>query len=577
MIPFHPLADIFPLIEGPDFDDLVADIQRHGLREPIELLDGKILDGRNRYRACVAAKLLPESLDHVTAPQLRYFHWFVPLGAPPRSHDELLAFVLSKNLHRRQLDESQRAMVADNIATLKQGARTDLSPIGEMSQEHAARLLNVGKRSVERARVVREHGTPELVHAVEQGHLAVSVAAVAAHLPKDDQRAVVEKARAGQVNAARTVVKQKAREEKEEKLGREQASLPARPGFGWERLPADLALNVGKAAEHIVCADALMRGYEAFLSGQGAPYDVVIEKDGRLFRVQVKGAQAPRNVNSSGINPRIAYSFAALRKGKDGEGPRLTKHEADIIACVALDTLQIAYLPVFDCSSTIQLEPEDITPNGYVRTYDRPIGQYPLENAVARVVAESHYIELQKIYPPFPRKRYGVVLADPPWSFATYSENGMDRSADNHYPTLNTELLCGVGPFVPAADDSVLFLWATAPMLPDAIRVIKAWGFDYKSHFVWVKDKVGTGYWFRNQHELMLVGTKGHPPAPALGTQFESLIRAPVGRHSEKPEQSYQIIETYFPTLPKIELNARCARAGWDAWGFEAPQDGAAA
>lgn len=575
MIPFHPLADIFPLIEGQDFDDLVRDIAQHGLREPIVLLGRTILDGRNRYRACVAAKVLPESLDEVTVTQLKHFKHFVPMGAPEPSHEDLVSFVLSKNLHRRQLDESQRGMVAANIATMRQGERTDINPsanLQKVAQNQAAERVNVSPRTVADAVKVRREAVPELRHAVEQGHIAVSVAAKATALPESDQREIAEKAFAGDANAARSHVKEKTRSDKEKQLGEKQSSLPVKAGFGWDRQPSNMALNVGKAAEHLVCADALMRGYEAFLSGQGAPYDVVIEKEGRLFRVQVKGAQAPRNVNSSGLNERIAYSFCALRRGKDGEGPRLTKHEADIVACVALDTLQIAYFPVFDCSSTIQLEPHSITENGYVRTYERPIGEYPLEKAIARVIAENHYIELQKTFPPFPRKRYGVVLADPPWSFSTYSENGMDRSADNHYPTVDVDTLCGVGPFVPAADDCVLFLWATVPMLPQALKVMKAWGFDYKSNFAWVKDRIGTGYWFRNQHELLLVGTTGNIPAPAMGTQFSSVLEHAVGDHSQKPDAVYLMIESYFPTLPKIELNARRGREGWDVWGNEAPK-----
>ena len=72
-----------------------------------------------------------------------------------------------------------------------------------------------------------------------------------------------------------------------------------------------------------------------------------------------------------------------------------------------------------------------------------------------------------------------------------------------------------------AADDCVLFLWATSPMLPQALEVMKAWGFAYVSGAVWVKDRIGTGYWFRNRHELLLVGTRGNVPAPAMGTQWD--------------------------------------------------------
>lgn len=175
-----------------------------------------------------------------------------------------------------------------------------------------------------------------------------------------------------------------------------------------------------------------------------------------------------------------------------------------------------------------------------------------------------------------PDRRYGVIYADPEWRFEVYSrDTGMDRAADNHYPTSETDAICArpVGDI--AADDCALFLWATVPMLPDALRVMAAWGFDYKSHCIWAKDRIGTGYWFRNQHELLLVGTRGSIPAPAMGTQIASLVDAPVGAHSEKPTAFYELIEGYFPNLPKIELNARAARPGWDAWGYEAPSEAA--
>jgi N6-adenosine-specific RNA methylase IME4 len=171
-----------------------------------------------------------------------------------------------------------------------------------------------------------------------------------------------------------------------------------------------------------------------------------------------------------------------------------------------------------------------------------------------------------------PAKKYGVVVADPEWRFEPYSRNsGMDRAADNHYPTTETVKIKvrDVGSI--AADDCVLFLWTTNPMLRAAFEVMKAWGFSYKSNYVWGKDKAGTGYWNREKHELLLIGTKGNPPAPAPGTQHESLILAPRGKHSAKPEIFLEMIEQYYPTLPKIELNRRGpARKGWDAWGNEA-------
>lgn len=177
-----------------------------------------------------------------------------------------------------------------------------------------------------------------------------------------------------------------------------------------------------------------------------------------------------------------------------------------------------------------------------------------------------------------PDKRYGGIVADPEWRFEPWSRlTGMDRAADNHYPTSVTEVIKTRDVPSIAAPDCVLFLWATIPMLPHALAVMEAWGFEYRSHYAWAKDKFGTGFWNREQHELLLIGVKGNIPAPAMGTQWPSVISAPRMAHSQKPDIFLEMIEKYYPNLPKIELNRRGpAREGWDAWGNEAEASEAA-
>jgi N6-adenosine-specific RNA methylase IME4 len=170
-----------------------------------------------------------------------------------------------------------------------------------------------------------------------------------------------------------------------------------------------------------------------------------------------------------------------------------------------------------------------------------------------------------------PDKKYGVILADPPWRFEPYDrDSGLDRAADNHYPTMTLDDILKMGPDIPAAKDAALFMCATTPLLPQQLEVLTMWRFIYKSHFVWVKDKIGTGYWGRNQHELLLVGVRGNVPAPAV--VYPSVIEAPRGEHSEKPAIFRTMIEQMFPHLPRIELFARERHANWDAWGQELPE-----
>jgi N6-adenosine-specific RNA methylase IME4 len=166
-------------------------------------------------------------------------------------------------------------------------------------------------------------------------------------------------------------------------------------------------------------------------------------------------------------------------------------------------------------------------------------------------------------------RRFPVILADPPWHFDNET-SGVERAAGNHYPTMALDEICALPVKGLATDSAALFLWTTAPHLQEAFQVIEAWGFNYKSNIVWVKDRLGLGYYVRNQHELLLIATRGDMPAPPPSRRPPSVIQVAKREHSRKPDEAYELIERMYPDLPKIELFARGNRDGWTAWGNQA-------
>jgi ParB-like chromosome segregation protein Spo0J len=208
-LPFHNLANVFPLIDGPEFGELVADIKSNGLRDKIVLHQGQILDGRNRYRACIEVGLFKPSHDAWVHLKRDSQH-FLDL---PRTLDPV-NFVISKNLLRRHLHEGARSIAAAKIANMRQGERTDTEPsanLRKVSQADAARMLKVSERSVTDAVKVIKKGSKEIAAAVTDGKLSVSQAAVAADLDAADQAEVVKVAMEGNKKAATEKIKQKRR------------------------------------------------------------------------------------------------------------------------------------------------------------------------------------------------------------------------------------------------------------------------------------------------------------------------------------------------------------------------------
>jgi N6-adenosine-specific RNA methylase IME4 len=178
---------------------------------------------------------------------------------------------------------------------------------------------------------------------------------------------------------------------------------------------------------------------------------------------------------------------------------------------------------------------------------------------------------------------FGCIYADPPWAFENYSAKGEAKNPNQHYPCMDVDDLEEMPVRMLAAKNCWLVMWATFPMLPQALRVMDQWGFDYRAGACWVKlSKLsqadsddakmafGPGYVFRSAAELLLVGARGSPKLlkEPGSRSHRNVILAPVREHSRKPHSAYDLVEARFPG-PYIELFARNTRRDWASWGNE--------
>ena len=190
-------------------------------------------------------------------------------------------------------------------------------------------------------------------------------------------------------------------------------------------------------------------------------------------------------------------------------------------------------------------------------------GKVPKKNAIRKIKETQNRKE--KIAQPLPKELFQIILADPPWEY-DYSKSD-SRKIENQYPTMPLMEICSLK--VPAAPDSLIFLWVPNPKLEEAFAVIKSWGFSYLTNGVWVKDKIGMGYYFRQQHELILIAKRGNFPTPSPENRVSSVLNSERLSHSQKPIELYEIIERMYPEAKKIELFSRRKREGWSRWGNE--------
>lgn len=176
-------------------------------------------------------------------------------------------------------------------------------------------------------------------------------------------------------------------------------------------------------------------------------------------------------------------------------------------------------------------------------------------------------------------KKYQIIYADPPWSYQSFDNVTASRAHKTPYRSMRMVEIFRMGISSLADDDCVLFLWATSPLLPEALHTMWCWGFEYKGvAFTWVKKNKNTDSWFwgmgswtRNNAEYCLIGVKGKPKRLSKG--IHSIVDTKLGEHSEKPLEVRERIVQLMGDLPRIELFARQKTEGWDVWGNEVKSD----
>jgi len=174
-----------------------------------------------------------------------------------------------------------------------------------------------------------------------------------------------------------------------------------------------------------------------------------------------------------------------------------------------------------------------------------------------------------------PKKKYNIIYADPPWSYRNMGN--IQGAANSQYNTMSNEDICNMPIEDICEDNCILFLWATFPKIQEALDVIKAWGFEYKTiGFNWIKTNpkngkpfFGVGWYTKSNAEVCLIGVKGK--APKQSNSVSSIIIEPRGKHSAKPNEARKRIIEFCGDIPRIELFARDRVEGWDCWGNEVP------
>jgi len=321
-----------------------------------------------------------------------------------------------------------------------------------------------------------------------------------------------------------------------------------------------LSLTVLEEGEHLIRREEILKGMGKLAPNhrpkKGAKFaDFVTTADeARAFKMSERTAQERKQI----VGKLTAESRERIRNtpiADNAQGLKsLSKMEAEQQAKV-LDLY-------FEQVARQELVKPGTTDRQSATILRKALGRVKRDERISEIVSDS-YVPVDEV-----GGRYSVIYADPPWQ---YTRGGAPTGGtpETHYETMALEEICALPVGSVTADDAVLFLWTTKTHLMQANEVIRAWGFEYKSWMVWVKDDCGKGCYSRENAELLIIATKGALPRPLPEHLEATAVFAPREEHAKKPEKFYEIIETYYCEYRRVELFSRCPRPGWGCWGNE--------
>lgn len=307
---------------------------------------------------------------------------------------------------------------------------------------------------------------------------------------------------------------------------------------------------------------------KAYLAKANNIYEIVDIRDKAMAMAAYKDAQGASEAANDAKELQLRCErkagryFSKLEKAKPGVKSSITSNVGSNSKSEILEEIGVTVQDANRWEQIWEIPEEDF--EAFIA--EKKESGKELTTAGALRIARENNKESET--PSIPNGKYRVIYADPPWKYGNTMPDNMGVQ-DDHYKLMTIQEICKLPVKDMAQDNSVLFLWATSPILEESFEVVKSWGFKYKSSFIWDKVKHVMGHYNSVRHEILLVCVRGSCQ-PDVQKLFDSVYSEERTEHSKKPEFFRKVIDTIYPNGKRIELFARTQHKGWDVWGNEA-------